>query len=253
MSLLDFELQDLPIEFKQINPEDFESQYYEVDPKNIITPNDEGYISSQIIELIGQSYDKKNTVVINAGVGQGKSYAVIEMIKKYSKLDEYVVILAVPYNSLIKQYEEDITKYTNGDSVCKSEIFNMLDIEHLNFVESSENTELMNYGYASDSDIIKPFKISDYKVHIMSINSLLGNSGEDFLFQAGKKIKYFSKLHTYCAKNNKKVIVFFDEIHDGIHNFKEEYFYSFWKYQGFIHKIFVVSATFNEASKCKFQ
>jgi hypothetical protein len=249
MSLYDFDLQDLPIEFKQINPDDFDNQHYEVNPKNILTPNDDGYISNQIIELIRESYDEKNTVVINAGVGQGKSFAVIEMIKNYAKTGEYVVILAVPYNSLIKQYEDDLSKDTNENSISSSEIFNMLDIEHLNFVESSENTELMNYGYVNDSDIIRPFKVSDYKIHIMSINSLLGNSGEDFLFQAGKKIKYFSKLHTYCAKSNKKVIVFFDEIHDGIHNFKEEYFYSFWKYQGFIHKIFVVSATFNEASK----
>jgi 3-dehydroquinate dehydratase len=78
MSLLDFELLDVPIEFKQINPDDFDSQYYEVNPKHIITPNEEGYISSQIIDLIEESYDEKNTVVINAGVGQGKSYAVIE-------------------------------------------------------------------------------------------------------------------------------------------------------------------------------
>jgi hypothetical protein len=249
MNLLDFELQDLPVEFKQINPEDFDSQHYEVEPKNIITPNDEGYISNQIIELIGQSYDEKNTVVINAGVGQGKSYAVIEMIKNYVNTGEYVVILAVPYNSLIQQYEDDLSKDTNENSISRNEIFNMLDIKHLNFPESLESKQLMNYGFISDDDVVKPFKVSDYKVHIMSINSLLGNSGEDFLFQAGKKIKYFSNLHTYCAKNNKKVIVFFDEIHDGIHNFKEEYFYSFWKYQGFIHKIFVVSATFNEASK----
>lgn len=249
MNLLDFELQDLPIEFKQINPEDFDSQYYEVEPKNIITPNDEGYISNQIIELIGQSYDEKNTVVINAGVGQGKSYAVIEMIKNYVNTGEYVVILAVPYNSLIQQYEDDLSKDTNENSISRNEIFNMLDIKHLHFPESLKSKQLMNYGFISDDDVVKSFKVSDYKVHIMSINSLLGNSGEDFLFQAGKKIKYFSKLHTYCAKSNKKVIVFFDEIHDGIHNFKEEYFYSFWKYQGFIHKIFVVSATFNEASK----
>lgn len=249
MSLHDFDLQDLPIEFKQINPDDFDSQYYEVNPKNIITPNDEGYISNQIIELIRESYDEKNTVVINAGVGQGKSYAVIEMIKNYAKIGEYVVILAVPYNSLIKQYEEDITKDNNENSISKIEVFNMLDIDHLKFPDSLDQKEQMNYGFISDSDVIKPFEVSNYKVHIMSINTLLGNSGEDFLFQAGKKIKYFSKLHNYCAKNNKKVIVFFDEIHDGIHNFKEEYFYSFWKYQGFIHKTFVVSATFNEASK----
>jgi nitrogen regulatory protein PII len=249
MSLLDFELLNVPIEFKQINPDDFDSQYYEVNHKHMITPNEAGYISNQIIDLIKESYDEKNTVVINAGVGQGKSYSVIEMIKGYASIDEYVIILAVPYNSLIKQYVEDITKETSTENISESKVFSMLDIESLNFAESSENTELMNYGYISDSDIIRQFKVSDYKVHIMSINSLLGNSGENILFQAGKKTKYFNQLNTYCTMNNKKVIVFFDEIHDGIHNFKEEYLYSFWKYQGFIHKIFVVSATFNEASK----
>ncbi len=249
MSLLDFELLDVPIEFKQINPDDFDSQYYEVNTKHIITPNEEGYISSQIIDLIEESYDEKNTVVINAGVGQGKSYAVIEVIKKYANSDEYVIVLAVPYNSLIKQYVEDITKETNAGKISESKVFSMLDIEHLNFTESSDNNELMSYGYVSDLDLIKPFRISDYKVHVMSINSLLGNSGENILFQAGKKTKYFNQLNTYCSTNKKKVIVFFDEIHDGIHNFKEEYMYGFWKYQGLIHKVFVVSATFNEASK----
>lgn len=249
MSLLDFELLDVPIEFKQINPDDFDSQYYEVNTKHIITPNEEGYISSQIIDLIEESYDEKNTVVINAGVGQGKSYAVIEVIKKYANSDEYVIVLAVPYNSLIKQYVEDITKETNAGKISESKVFSMLDIEHLNFTESSDNHELMSYGYVSDLDLIKPFRISDYKVHVMSINSLLGNSGENILFQAGKKTKYFNQLSTYCSTNKKKVVVFFDEIHDGIHNFKEEYMYGFWKYRGLIHKVFVVSATFNEASK----
>jgi nitrogen regulatory protein PII len=249
MSLLDFELLNVPIEFKQINPDDFDSQYYEVNPKHIITPNEAGYISNQIIDLIKESYDEKNTVVINAGVGQGKSYSVIEMIKGYASIDEYVIILAVPYNSLIKQYVEDITKETSTENISESKVFSMLDIESLNFAESSENNELMNYGYVNDSEIIRQFKVSNYKVHIMSINSLLSNSGENILFQAGKKTKYFNQLNTYCFENKKKVIVFFDEIHDGIHNFKEEYLYSFWKYQGLVHKIFVVSATFNEASK----
>lgn len=95
MSSLNFELQDLPIEFKQINHYDFDSQYYTVNPKYIVTPNEDGYISNQITELIRESYDEKNTVVINAGVGQGKSYAVIEMVKNYTNFDEYIIILAV--------------------------------------------------------------------------------------------------------------------------------------------------------------
>lgn len=69
------------------------------------------------------------------------------------------------------------------------------------------------------------------------------------MFQSNKKVKYFNYLQTYCETNNKKIILFFDEIHDSIHNFKEDLIYGFWRYHNLIHKIFVVSATFNEASK----
>src|SRR5690606_28899005 len=34
-----------------------------------------------------------------------------------------------------------------------------------------------------------------------------------------------------------------------IHNFKEELIINLWNYQGLVHKIFIVSATYNEASK----
>jgi hypothetical protein len=244
MSLLDFELQDLPIEFKTINPDDFDSQYYAVNPKNIITPNDNGYISDQVTDLIGQTLNIKNTVVINAGVGQGKSYAVIELIKKYSQIEEYIVILAVPYNNLINQYISDLSvDGVNNNPV----VFNMMDIDNYTF-DIPLNT-VLNYGFISDNFLIKEFQPESYKIHVMSINALLGNSGDNSLFQSNKKVKYFNYLQTYCETNNKKIIIFFDEIHDSIHNFKEDLIYGFWRYHNLIHKIFVVSATFNEASK----
>lgn len=168
MSLLDFELQDLPIEFKTINPDDFDSQYYVVNPKNIITPNDNGYISDQVTDLIGQTLNIKNTVVINAGVGQGKSYAVIELIKKYSQIEEYIVILAVPYNNLINQYISDLSvDGVNNNPV----VFNMMDIDNYTF-DIPLNT-VLNYGFISDNFLIKEFQPESYKIHVMSINALL--------------------------------------------------------------------------------
>src|SRR5690606_31447149 len=97
--------------------------------------------------------------------------------------------------------------------------------------------------------IVNRFQISNYKIHVLTINALLGNSGDDNLFQSRKRIAYFEKLSAYCENHNKKMIWVFDEIHDGIYNFKEEFIYSLWNYQGLVHKTFIISATFNEASK----
>lgn len=244
MSLLNFELIDLPVEFKQINPNDFDNTLYNVAPKTIITPNDQGFISPQIVSNLIPKLHTKDTVVINAGVGQGKSYSVIELIKEYSKLEEYVVILAVPFNNLINQYVADLTAESD---INTSSVFNMMKINNYTF-ETFTNTPL-NYGFFSDVDAVNEFQPENFKVHVMSINALLGNSGDNILFQSNKKVKYFNSLQTYCEANNKKIILFFDEIHDSIHNFREDLIYGFWRYQNLIHKIFVVSATFNEASK----
>ena len=241
MELPNIHFQDFPIEFKEINPNDFNDKFI-VPEKQIIETNDEGYISDALIPIIHQNYDEKNTVVINAGVGQGKSTAIIEMATNYANADEYVVIIAVPYKNLIEQYERECIEH-----ISKSKIFNILNLEHIEFLENNGLNDSI-FG-VNDSDLIAKFKISDFKIHILTINSLLGNAGEDNLFQARKRDIYFNKLQTYCRENNKKIILVLDEIHDSVHNFKEEYLYKLWNYQGLIHKIFVVSATFNEASK----
>lgn len=49
MSFIDFELIDIPIEFKEINPSDFDSKYYNVEEKIIIEPNKEGHIQEGYI------------------------------------------------------------------------------------------------------------------------------------------------------------------------------------------------------------
>ncbi|MCH3885685.1 hypothetical protein [Tenacibaculum aquimarinum] len=45
------------------------------------------------------------------------------------------------------------------------------------------------------------------------------------------------------------MIWLFDEVHDSIHNFKEKFIYNLWNFHGLVHKTYIVSATFNEASK----
>ena len=236
MSALDFELIDIPIEFKTVRPEDFGSDLYE-STFTTIKPNNKGYISEELLPILDREFELNNTIVINAGVGQGKSTAIIDKIVDYTKSDDYIVIIAVPYISLIEQYEKDCLKR----GINPSEIFNIQNTKKYNFL----NKQGLNDTLITNDNT----KISDFKIHIITINALLGNPGTDTIFQAKERIKYFDELMFFCNQNNKKIVVFFDEIHDGIQNFRVEYIYKLWNFKGLIFKIFIVSATFNEASK----
>ena len=236
MSALDFELIDIPIEFKTIRPEDFGSDLYE-STFTTIKPNKKGFISDELLPILNKEFDLGNTLVINAGVGQGKSTAIIDKIVDYTKSVDYIVIIAVPYNSLIEQYEKDCLKR----NISANEIFNIQEIKKYNFLNKQ--------GLNDSLDNADSSKISDFKVHIITINALLGNPGDDAILPASERTKYFNELTFFCNQNNKKLVVVFDEIHDGIQNFRGEYIYKLWGFQGIIFKIFIISATFNEASK----
>lgn len=241
MSALNFELIDIPIEFKEINPSDF-NEYYNVSEKIIIKPDDEtGYIDDELRPIFEKGFDDKCTVVLNAGVGQGKTYTVINQIADYANHKDYVVIVAVPFNNLIEQYNNDILKKVNSQKV-----FSFLNIDEVYL----DKPPLDKIFLADENNLDKlgKFNVSKYSVHIMTINALLGNPG-DSLMQARNKVIFMSKLSKYCETENKKLVIFFDEIHDGIHNFKEEYLYKLWNLKDIVHRIFVISATFNEASK----
>lgn len=232
------EFEDYPIEFKEVNPDDFISgtnlagsrinnSTLEIEPngqKTIIQPNERGYINDALQAQITLGY--KNTVVVNAAVGQGKSYAIIQTIKKYYEDDsdqEYLIIVASPFVSLVKQYINDI--HVDG-GIPKEEIF-----DYNNLVRTS-NTDYLNKS-----------------VHVVTVNTLLGNPGEDGFKNSEVKREYLSLLSKYCENNSIKVVFIYDEIHDSYHNFKQEYIFNLWKWQKVIHKNFIISATFNEASK----
>lgn len=236
-------IEGIDIEFKQINVEDFDSQFYTTE-KHIISPNDDGYLADELKSILNEDFQNKNTVIINAGVGQGKSQTIIDKAIDYSKSGEYIVVIAVPYNNLIEQYEEDCLKR----GISPNQLFNIQKIEKYGFLKE-EDKSIQNIFSVSDTDLINKDKISNYKIHIMTINALLGNSGDEVLFQSKKRLSYFGKLSTYCEKSGKRLVIIFDEIHDAIHNFREEYIYKVWRFQNLIHKNFIISATFNEASK----
>ena len=87
------------------------------------------------------------------------------------------------------------------------------------------------------------------RIHIVTANCLLGNPGEDAFINSQVKRYYLNRLSKYCETKDKKVVFIYDEIHDTIHNFKEQYIFNLWKWRKVIHKNFIISATYNEASK----
>lgn len=235
---IDFQLIDIPIEFKEINPSDFDSRYYNVEDKIVIEPNDDddGFISDSLMPILHKGFDEKNTVVINAGVGQGKSTAILGMASKYSNTGNHVVIIAVPSHNLIEQYVSDCQKF-----ISKSKIFNQLEI--------GQKKDRNIFDVNDDDDFNSKNLVGSYSIHILTTDGLLGNPGDENLFQAKVKREYFEELQSYCLKSKRKLVIIFDEIHDSIRNFKQELIVNLWNYQGLVSKIFAVSATFNEASK----
>lgn len=233
MNLPNSHFQDFPIEFKEINPKDFkysglygkDRNGFEIEnnrTKIIIEPNEKGFINEAVQNNI--QIDTKNTVVINAAVGQGKSYAIIQSIKRYYEAKEkYLVVVASPFVSLVQQYCNDIHK---DGGIPENQIYNYENLGRTPFV---------------------PY--IGKKVQVVTVNTLLGNPGEDGFKNSDIKREYINNLIHHCKVNSIKVVFIYDEIHDAIHNFKEEYIFNLWKWKDVIIKNYIISATFNESSK----
>lgn len=163
-------------------------------------------------------------MVINASVGNGKSYAIIQTIKRYYESEgKYLIVVATSFVSLVEQYIKDIHKDAD---ISLNDIFD--------YTFLGRNFEI---------------DYSARKIHVVTVNTLLGNPGEDAFKSSNVKRKYINDLIDHCKVTNTKVIFIYDEIHDAIQNFKEEYIFNLWKWREIIHKNFIISATFNEASK----
>lgn len=218
MTLPNEHFQDFPIDFKQINPEDFPNSI--TSEKIIITPNDSGYIS----EALNLNIDiaEKNTVVINAAVGQGKTTAILEVLKKFYHETDYLIFIASPFVSLVEQYFVATTKL----GIPEDEIYRY---------------ELIGNKFSQDA--------YNCRIQIVTVNCLLGNPGDDSIQSSKEKRNYINYLSKKCKDDGKKVVFIYDEIHDAIHNFKQNFVFNLWKWKDTIHKNFILSATYNEASK----
>jgi len=222
MELPNEHFQNFPIEFKEINPDEFRSVGFDVQDKVIIEPNNDGYIFDALKDTI--SISEKNTVVVNAPVGYGKSYAIIKLIKAiYEIKPKSKIIVATPFVSLVEQYVTDINQEGN---VPSQDIYSYSNLGR-NKKESYKNK----------------------RVHVLTVNTLLGNPGEDGFKNSDAKRLYIDNLVGESFNEDSEVFFIYDEIHDSIQNFKEEFMLYLWKWKDVIHKNIILSATYNEASK----
>ena len=234
---------DFPIDYFKVRPIDFESiiqargfvsttqanefinNFLENNPVNTIALNEEGFIGEALNDLIDHS--QKDTTIINCAVGQGKTTSILKNLKKqFDENPDLFIIIAVPYVSLIEQYERDLINI----GVSPDDIFNY----------SKLGSKIEDGG--------KDYLQLNRRFHIVTANTLLGNPGENALMQSEPKHNYLKKFPSLLEENNKKAVLVFDEIHDTIHNFSSIGIIHLFIWEKVLSKIIAISATFNAPS-----
>lgn len=264
---------DFPIDFFKINREFFldgsggrtgieansllKKQFLRY-TKDIISPDENGRIYSSLREKI--NLDTKNTTVINASVGQGKTYSILRIVQEYfSQHPDTYIFIAVPFVSLVEQYFKELVEL----GIAEENIYRYewLNPSHPNSTLEEQKTR---------------------RIHIVTVNCLLGNAGENAVLNSHIKRKYLQGFSRYLkgdeiiyngrtitdeeltripqntfdrnklvinrGKNAKKSVFIYDEIHDAIHNFRKDNLFNLWHWQDSIHKNIIISATYNDAA-----
>ena len=212
------ELHVLPIEYKKVQASYFNTRDRRFDAVEILFEFTGRYIGKEFIQQL--ELGKSDTTVVNIGTGDGKSFTANRLIKFYAE-NGYIVIVAFPFILLTGENFERIKNSLNPD------------ISIVNY-QNLDQKNLEEYVQAN--------------VHCITINCLMGNAGKDRKGQLKVKKQYISRLQEYCSVNNKEVIFFFDEIHAGIHNFTFNLSNQLNGWKKLVKKVFVLSATFTEAS-----
>lgn len=267
---------DFPIDYFKIEKEDFVLAYgastenpnisdiqYQNQlsriRKNIIEPDENGRIFNSLNLVL--NLDENDTTVINSSVGQGKTYSILKTVETYfNQHSDAYIFIAVPFVSLVAQYYDQIIEMgISEDNIYRYE---WLDPSH-------PNSNI-------DAQIAR-------RIHIVTVNCLLGNAGENAVINSYIKRQYLqnfsrflkgdeyiyngtpistyqisrlssedrldkTKLEVIEGKNKKKSIFIYDEIHDAIHNFKTDNIFNLWHWKDSIHKNIIISATYNDAS-----
>lgn len=193
--------------------------------KTLLTLSEDGYVRDSLQEHL--NIDTANTSVVNCAVGQGKTSSLLRIIKRYSENNSDVhFVFAVPFVSLISQYQKDLIDL----GIAESQIFNY---------------DKLGKDYAEGG---LDYLDIDRKFHLVTINTLLGNPGENAPLQSEAKYQYIKKYSQLLETEDKSVVFIYDEIHDGIKNFSHIGEAHLWYFSRSLKKNIVLSATYNVQS-----
>ncbi len=218
-----------PIEFKDFDWSSLGNNIMHASGANLhpLIIDSKGYISNDLVANFHK--DLSEVLIINAGVGQGKTQGIYEIIEDLTQDDNNIVIMASPFKSLV---EKDYTNLSSKISVAYIQRY---------------DAELLQKSKLS-SRILFQTCIKNKRIHIITVHSLVGNPGDLAFFQSDIKIKYLNLLKLYALKNKKKLYLFIDELHECINNFSNEYISRLLANINLFHKITLASATYTEAA-----
>jgi hypothetical protein len=216
---LDFRLKNEPIDYFHIDTSILSMGEFAVDEIDLsLQPNE--YLTMEHLNTI--DHNANETIVFNIPVGRGKTERCYDLIRKYYA-DGYYVIICSPFTKLVEKDYKKMREYFE-----RHEVFNYSDIKD-------------NRTYALTVGV-------NARIQVMTINCLLQNPSEDYYEQSFFKSDYLTYLSEIIRHYNKKIVFFFDEIHESVDNFKNEFIPNLLKWQSLTHKCYVSSATHTPAS-----
>lgn len=241
-----FKLTNTPIDYFKLEKDLFVKDGFNYTKEEIRFNNKTPYLEGGA-HFSNLDIEKKETIVFNFQVGKGKSSILGLTVAEYYA-EGYSILICSPYIKLIEK-----------------EIQTVLDLFHKN-TKRSKFAELLNWPveeyslgrdkvfFTHDYSMVNPLvdlfesdiAVADRPIHLLTINNLLGNPGENRLYQSGYKQRYIDKLLTLWK--DEKVVFFFDEIHESTETFKSIFLPNLFRWQGIVSKIFISSATFTASS-----
>ncbi|MCQ4140427.1 DEAD/DEAH box helicase family protein [Chryseobacterium sp. EO14] len=193
--------------------------------KDTLELSENGYIRDSLLQKL--DLNTKDTTVINCAVGQGKtSSLLLNLNEHFDNNKNTYFIIAVPLVSLISQYQKDLIEL----GIHENEIFN--------YEKIGKSYEEGGLDY---NDLRRRF-------HLVTVNTLLGNPGENAVLASQAKSKYLQEFTTRLKANHKTAVLVFDEIHEAISNFSKIGIIHLFYWKEIIKKTVILSATYNVAS-----
>lgn len=244
--LIPFTLKDTPIDYFKFKKEYFQDPGFSFSKDVIELKKGENYLD---IEKHLTSLEEKTveTNVFDFQVGKGKTSQLYRLMYHYYKSGYYIIVCS-PFLKLVEKDVENAfnffeppkphTKFPRHYKPApegkgyRGPVFYSLNLDEWD--ESAGGKSITETA---------PWR---YQIHIMTIHRLLGDSGEDGIEQSRIKKRYIANL--IKATEGKEVVLFFDELHESINNFKPTLIPNLLKWKGAVQKIFIASATYTPAT-----